>query len=410
MFDLDKWQEIFNTIKKNKLRTFLTGFSVAWGIFMLIILLGSGQGLENGVKEQFKGDAKNSIWVNQGVTSIAYKGFKPGRRIRFTNEDRENIKKLDHVDHISGRFSIWENTTLSYKNEYATYDIYACHPDYGYLETLEVTDGRFLNDLDISKYRKNVAIGEAVRKALFKEEDPLDKYIKVAGIPFKVVGVFDDEGGDRDITRVYIPISTAQRVFNRGNNIYHISMTVGDASAEESAQTAEAIRTNLSKRHQFAPEDQRAIFVYNTLENYQQILGLFSGIRLFVWIIGIGTLIAGIVGVSNIMIVVVKERTKEIGVRKAMGATPWSIISLIMQESVLITAVAGYIGLLAGVGLLELVKPLVSESDGFFLNPEVDLKVALSALMILVIAGIVAGFIPARKASAIRPIVALRDE
>ncbi|HNS46543.1 MAG TPA: ABC transporter permease, partial [Bacteroidales bacterium] len=355
MFDADKWQEIFSTISRNKLRTFLTGFSVAWGIFMLIILLGSGQGLENGVKEQFRDDATNSIWVNQGTTSMAYKGLKPGRNIQFANEDHSIIRDLPYVEHAAGRFNIWENTTVSYKNRYATYDIIATHPDYAYLEKLEVKVGRYLNELDIKEFRKSVALGEVVERELFKGEPAVDQYIMVAGIPFKVVGVFTDPGGDRDLNRVYIPISTAQRVFNRGNKINQISLTVSDVTIEQSKQTVETIRRELSKRHTIHPDDKRALFIWNTLEEYKKFLSLFAGIRMFIWIIGIGTLIAGIVGVSNIMIVVVNERTKEVGIRKSLGATPGSIIGLILQESILITAFAGYFGLIAGVGLLEIV-------------------------------------------------------
>jgi putative ABC transport system permease protein len=410
MFDPDKWQEIFSTISKNKLRTFLTGFSVAWGIFMLIILLGSGKGLENGVKEQFKDDATNSIWVNQGTTSLAYKGLKPGRNIQFTNDDHSIISDLPNVEHAAGRFNIWENTTISYKNNYATYDIIATHPDYAFLEKLQVKSGRYLNEIDIREFRKSVALGEVVERELFREEPALDKYIMVAGIPFKVVGVFTDPGGDRDLNRVYIPISTAQRVFNRGNKVNQISLTVADVTIEQSKQTVEAIRKEISKRHTIHPDDKRALFIWNTLEEYKKFLSLFAGIRIFIWIIGIGTLIAGIVGVSNIMIVVVNERTKEIGIRKSLGATPGSIIGLILQESILITAFAGYFGLIAGVGLMEIISPYFSAGENFFKDPEVDLKVALMATGILVLAGAMAGLIPARKASAIKPIEALRNE
>jgi putative ABC transport system permease protein len=314
------------------------------------------------------------------------------------------------MEHISSRLYIWENTTISYKSEYATYDIFACHPDYGYLEKLKIIKGRFLNLIDIQQYRKSVVLGEVVEKALFKDEDPLNKYVKVSGIPFKVVGIFTDEGGDRDMTRVYLPVSTAQRVFNRGNKVNNISMTVGDISIDESNKTVDQIRKTLSQRHTFDPNDQRAVFIWNALENYKKFLNLFANIRLFIWIIGIGTLIAGIVGVSNIMIVVVKERTKEIGIRKTMGATPWSITNLILQESILVTAFAGYIGLMAGVGLLELIRPYFNEAQNYFQNPEVDFKVAISATFILIISGTIAGFIPARKAASIKPIDALHDE
>lgn len=409
MFDLDKWQEIYSTISKNKLRTFLTGFSVAWGIFMLIILLGSGYGLENGVRKEFEDDAANTLWVNQGVTSMSYKGYKPGRFIQFRNEDYNQTKTLKDVDHISGRFTIWENNTLSYKNEYGSFDIFCIHPDYGVVESLYPTKGRFLNDIDVEEIRKVAALGKMVDEALFKGEDPLGKYIQVAGIPFKVVGVFDDPGGDRDLSRIYIPISTAQMVFNRGNRLGTMSMTIGDASVERSQEMVEEIRKDFAQRHHFDPEDQRAIFIWNNVENYMQFMTLFANIRLFIWVIGIGTIIAGIVGVSNIMMIVVKERTKEIGIRKSMGATPGSIISLILQESILITAFAGYLGLVAGVGLLELISKNLPATD-YFSNPEVNINVALGATAILILAGAIAGFVPARKAAAVKPVVALRDE
>ena len=409
MFDLDKWQEIYSTISKNKLRTFLTGFSVAWGIFMLIFLLGSGYGLENGVRKEFEDDAANTLWINQGVTSMSYKGYKPGRFIQFRNEDYDQTKTLKDVEHISGRFTIWENNTLSYKNEYGSFDIFCIHPDYGVVESLYPTKGRFLNDIDVEEIRKVAALGKMVDEALFKGEDPLGKYIQVAGIPFKVVGVFDDPGGDRDLSRIYIPISTAQMVFNRGNRLGTMSMTIGDASVERSQEMVEEIRKDFAQRHHFDPEDQRAIFIWNNVENYMQFMTLFANIRLFIWVIGIGTIIAGIVGVSNIMMIVVKERTKEIGIRKSMGATPGSIISLILQESILITAFAGYLGLVAGVGLLELISKNLPATD-YFSNPEVNIHVALGATAILILAGAIAGFVPARKAASVKPVVALRAE
>ncbi len=264
--------------------------------------------------------------------------------------------------------------------------------------------------MDVEDFRKVTAIGKLVNEALFKGEDPLGKYIKVAGIPFKVVGVFDDPGGDRDLSRIYIPISTAQMVFNRGNRLGTMSMTVGDASVARSNEMVEEIRAELAQRHHFDPDDQRAVFIWNNVENYIKFMTLFANIRMFIWVIGIGTIIAGIVGVSNIMMIVVKERTKEIGIRKSMGATPGSIISLVMQESILITAFAGYIGLIAGVGLLELVAMNLPPDAGYFANPEVNINVALGATSILILAGTLAGFVPARKASAVKPVVALRDE
>ncbi len=409
MFDIDKWQEIFSTIRKNKLRTVLTGFSVAWGIFMLIILLGSGYGLENGVKQQFAGDAVNYLSINAGITSMPYKGMKPGRRLRFTNSEKEELGSLHGVDKSSGRSSVWSSNTLSYKNEYGTFDIFAVSPDYKHVESLTMLKGRYLNEIDEGDHRKVVVLGKIVENALFKGEDPLGKYIKVNGVPFKVIGSFDDPGGDRDLSRVYIPLSTAQRVFNMGNNVGSILLNLGDAGIEESLEMVETIKQDLSEKMKFDPTDPRALFIYNSIENYQTFLNLFANIRLFIWIIGIGTIIAGIVGVSNIMMIVVKERTKEIGIRKSMGATPWSIISLILQESILITAFAGYIGLVMGVGLLEIVSGAMPET-AYFANPEVNIQIAVYATILLVICGALAGFVPARKAASVKPVVALRDE
>ncbi len=409
MFDTDKWQEIFATIRKNKLRTFLTGFSVAWGIFMLIILLGSGYGLENGVRDEFEGDAVNYININQGVTSIPYKGMKAGRFIQLRNEDFEMLKNLDDVDKISGRMRVFGTSTLSYGNEYGTFDIYAVHPDYQFVESLWMTSGRYLNETDVKEDRKVVALGRTVYQELFKGKEAVGEYIKINGVPFQVIGIFDDPGIERDVNRVYIPLNTAQKIFSRGDNVPSMQLIIEDATVAESYAVVEAVKKELSAKHKFNPEDPRAIFVFNTIENYQRFMTLFANIRLFIWIIGIGTIIAGVVGVSNIMMIVVKERTKEIGVRKALGATPWSIISLILQESILITAFAGYVGLVLGVGVLELVSSFLPTID-YFKNPEIDFNIAIGATIVMIIAGSIAGFVPARKASSVKPVVALRDE
>lgn len=410
MFDLDKWQEIFSTIKKNKLRTFLTGFSVAWGIFMLIVLLGSGYGLENGVKKEFEGDAVNYISINSGITSMPYKGMKPGRFIRFENEDRDLLAGINEVDKASSRTYVFGNQTISYETEYGSFDIFAVSPEYYFVESLNLAPGsRYVNQKDVDDFRKVVCLGKVVKEALFKTEDPLGKFVKINGVPFQVVGHFDDPGGDRDVSRVYVPVSTAQRVFNMGNMIRNVCLILDDANTQESNQVLDEAKLALANKYKFDPTDPRALFTFNSIENYQQFMDLFAGIRLFIWIIGIGTIIAGIVGVSNIMMIVVKDRTKEIGIRKSMGATPWSIVSLILQESVLITAFAGYLGLVLGVGLLELVSKALPSTD-YFANPEVDFNIAIGATLILIISGAIAGFVPARKASAIKPVEALRDE
>jgi putative ABC transport system permease protein len=410
MLDWDKWQEILDTIRKNKLRTFLTGFSVAWGIFMLIVLLGSGQGLSNGIDYQFRDDAVNSLWIYPGQTSLPYKGLGPGRKVQFTNEDYREIRdQVDGVEHITSRFYVRGAVNVSYKDRYGDFNIRSVHPDHKYLERTIVTEGRFLNDLDIKEFRKTTAIGQAVKDALFKDEPAIGKNIKINGIAFKVVGVYEDEGPMSERERIYLPISTAQRTFNGANRVAQIMLTTGDADLETTQDMARMVNEKLADRHDFALEDKRAVYVSNNYEQFQEVMGLISGIRAFVWVVGIGTILAGMVGVSNIMLITIRERTKEIGIRKALGATPWSIVSLILQESVFITAVAGYIGLVLGVFTLEFAAGQLPDSD-FFLNPSVDLSIAIYATVLLIAAGATAGFFPALRAARIRPIEALRNE
>lgn len=411
MFDIDKWQEIFATIAKNPLRTLLTAFSVAWGIFMLVLLLGAGTGLQNWITYQFSDDAINSLFIFPGQTSVPHKGLQPGRDIQFTNEDYEELKaKVPEVEYITARFYPRGSLTASYKNEYGSFTIRCVHPDHKYLEKTDVVEGRFLNEKDMEEYRKVVVLGELVKVALFGEEAAMGKYIKINGIAFKVVGIFEDPGQEGEMEIIYLPISTAQRTFNGANRINRLMLTVGDATLEESEAVAENIRSKLAHTHHFAAEDDKALRIFNTIENYQRNMNVIFGIKVFIWIIGIGTLFAGVVGVGNIMMIVVKERTQEIGIRKAIGATPWSVISLILQESIFITSVAGYLGLLAGVALLEVLARSLPKDTDFLRNPEVDIEVALYALALLVFAGALAGLIPSMKAARIQPIEALRDE
>jgi len=409
MFDLDKWQEIFATIRKNKLRTFLTGFSVAWGIFMLIVLLGSGNGLQNGIEYQFKADATNTLWLYPGSTTMAFKGMKPGRQINFTNEDYSFVKEnIPGVEEISARYYFWQNRIISYKKQFGSFDLICVHPDMQLIEKITVAQGRLLNEVDMQRHRKVAIIGLPVKEALFKNgENPLGKYIRVNGVPFLVVGVFTDRS-DRDQQRLYLPISTAQMIFNGGNNINNLTITT-NLSVEKSEILEQTLRTKLAKIHRFNPEDKSALYIGNTIREFKQFQNMFMGIKIFVTVIGLFTIIAGVVGVSNIMIIVVNERTKEIGIRKAIGATPWSVIFLIVFESVIITAFAGYIGLVGGIGLLELVNKFMPASE-FFRNPEVDFSIAVAATLVLVFSGMLAGLFPAIKAARIRPVIALRDE
>lgn len=410
MVFIDRWEEIFSTIKKNKLRTFLTGFSVAWGIFMLIILLGSGQGLENGVRSQFNSSATNTLWIWGGQTTKAFKGIKPGRYIEFENEDYDLLKNtVDGIGLIAGRSHVWGDNIVSYKNEYGNFDISTVHPDYKIIEKVKMIEGRFINEFDIKKNQKVTAISSAVKQALFKDQPALGEYLNVKGIPFKVVGVWEDDNGRRDQQRmIYLPITTAQKVFMGRDRLQTLAVTVGSNEVDDSKRMQEEIRVKLAAQHSFDKEDESAMYIWNGVTEFKRFMDLFAAIRMFIWVIGVGTIIAGIVGVSNIMIIAVKERTKEIGIRKSIGATPFSIIMLVMQESVFITSVAGYIGLVLGVGLLELISPHIQTE--FFKNPEANLNIAISATLVLVFAGMVAGYVPARRAAAIKPVEALRDE
>ena len=418
MFDVDVWQEIFSTIKKNKLRTFLTGFSVAWGIFMLMILLGSGNGLQNGVTEQFSSNSVNIMWMWTGDTSIPFEGMKEGRTIKFNNGDYNFLKeKVENLENVSSRFYLPGTIVYTYKNEYGSFETSSCHPALLGMEKVNVVSGRFINDLDMADFRKVIVIGDNIRKALFKEEDPIGKYVKLNNVPFKVIGLTFDK--DRHSERTaYIPVSTAQRIFNGADRVHTFAVTTKMVStAEEAEAITDKVREGLAARHKFDPKDKKAMGSFNMLAQYIRTMKIFQAIKIFVWIIGIGTLIAGIVGVSNIMLILVKERTREIGIRKALGATPASVISLVLLESVLITTVAGYAGLLFGVGIMEGINYGLEQAlatgggEGvFFRNPTVDFTTAITSMIILVVSGALAGYLPARKAANVKPIEALRDE
>lgn len=420
MFDIDKWQEILSTIKKNKMRTFLTGFSVAWGIFMLMILLGSGNGLSNGVSENFMRDAVNAMWLWSGKTSIPYQGMKEGRQINFTNVDYDILKDLEGIEYTSGRYFIGGNT-FSYGSEYGNYTAVTCHPDLKEVESIEIVEGRFINEVDILQARKSVVLGKDIYDALFKDKDAIGEYIRVNNIPFKVVGICREGGGTRH-RNAYIAVTTGQKVFNGSNRLHNFALTINAETLEESQAIETRVRETLARKHKFDATDESALGSYNKLEDVIQTMKIFQAIKIFIWIIGIGTLIAGVVGVSNIMLIVVKERTKEIGIRKAIGASPSSVIGLILLESILITTIAGYIGLVLGTGLMEGINFFVEQQyavsaatnggngETIFRNPTVDLNVAATATMLLVFAGALAGYIPAKRAARIKPIEALRDE
>jgi len=414
MFNIERWQEIFEAIAKNKMRTFLTGISVASGIFILVILLGAGKGLENGIAKQFANDADGVIWIWAGTTSKEYKGMNPGRHIQFRNGDFElSTQKFEkQIDKKSSKFNVW-NGNIVYGKETGNYDCQGVSPDHQAIEKVSIINGRFVNSNDLANNTKVAVIGQKLKQDLFKDKNPIGEQIVISNVKFKVVGVFTDPGGEREEARVYLPRTTIQNVFGGGDKISDMSFTLNkkdsyeEALADSKKFTAE-MRQMLKGKNTISPDDSSAIGINSTVENVKQFYDLNLYIRLFFWWVGICTIIAGVVGVSNIMLIIVKERTKEIGIRKALGASPISIVGMILHESIFITTIAGFIGLLSSLLLLELVGPQI-KSD-YFLNPEVDFSIALTTLVLLVFAGALAGFFPAYRAAKIKPIVALRDE
>lgn len=414
MFSIERWHEIFEELAKNKLRTFLTGFSVASGIIILVVLLGAGNGIQNGIQKQFEQDAANRISVWPGVTQKEHNGLGIGRVIQLRNTDFEQACKLlgEYIEYKSAIYSVWRGN-LVYKKETGNYRIEGVHPDYQFIENASIVKGRFLNYSDINNYEKVVVIGQKVANDLFKEDEPLGTELNVSGMIYKVVGVYSDPGGEREESRVFIPISTAQRAYSAGDKIRSMAFTLRkgsnfDTAVEESKFFTENLEHLLKSRHTIAPDDQGALYINNSLEEAKNVYMVTGGVQAFFWFVGICTIIAGVVGVSNIMLIIVKERTREIGIRKALGASPFSIISMILQEAIFITVVAGFVGLLVGLVFWEAVGPLL-EAD-FFTRPEVDFKVTVLTLVILIVSGALAGFFPAYRAAKIRPIVALRGE
>lgn len=409
--DIDKWQEIFSSLGRHKLRTFLTAFSVWWGIFMLVILLGAGTGLENSAKRDFQNDAMNTLWIWSQQTSKPFKGLPAGRFVQFDNQDFERSRKHDEVAHASIRNNLWGEFFIAYKNKSLSFRVEAVQPGHQAIELPELIEGRFVNDKDIKEYRKVCVIGEPVRDGFFeKGESSLGKYLNIKGVNYKVVGVFFEER-TREMERIYIPSSTVQRI--EGNDfVQTIILELGDATIAESVALEEEIRQEMAVQHKFSPNDQSAIGFFNRSESFKEMTSVMILIRTFIWFVGIGSIIAGVIGVSNIMLIIVKERTKEIGVRKALGATPRSIVSMIVQESVFLTSLAGYIGLASGLIVIYGINSfmIANEIDAeFFHNPSVDISAVLIALFILILSGVVAGLIPALQAVKINPVTAMKS-
>ncbi len=421
MFDIDRWNEIWHALTKNKVRSLLTAFGVFWGIFMLIIMSGASNGLKNGIVEGVAKFATNSAFIWTDRTSEPYKGFTRGRYWLFNSDDlvylKANVPEMEFLTPKNfGQFGAANNVIRGRLS--GSYNVKGDYPDYVKIDPYTIVYGRWINEMDIRDRRKVCVIGEKVYETLFEAtEDPLGEYLKISGVYYQVVGVIRPETrvniNGRAEESVFLPFTTMQQTFNMGDQVHFLAFTAKKGVPVSVVE--EKVKTILKKRHSISPTDTQALQSVNIEKQFQQISGLFLGIGILTWIVGIGTLMAGVIGVSNIMLVIVRERTKEIGVQRALGARPSTIISQIMLESVVLTTVAGYIGLSLGVGLLELVnKALEMQAKGgdeiFFRHPEVNLNIALASLAVLVIAGLFAGSIPAKRALSIKPIEALREE
>jgi putative ABC transport system permease protein len=409
MFDFDRWIEIFQTISKNKLRTVLSGFTIAFAILLFTLLFGIGNGLKHTFEKQFAGDSQNSIYVRSGSTTKPYKGLQSGRRIQFRNDDTKfmNEKFEDEIQFFSPR--ITRNVQAIYKGEQNRYEIRGVYPDYQPLEEAVMQDGRFISALDLQRKAKVIAIGRLVEKDLFGNLSAMDKNINLDGLSYKVIGVFSDPGGDNDERYIYTPFSTMQSIYKEHDEVDNFGMTFNPKLKVDDAIAFSNLLTKvLKEKHNVDPRDQAAIRVFNYAEGTKNVQQFMTVLNVIILFIGIGTLIAGIIGISNIMVYIVKERTKELGIRKALGATPKSIIGMILMESIFITAVAGYSGLLIGVFTLKAIGDGLE--DYFIINPSVETYVVTGATIILIIAGTIAGYIPAKRAARIKPIVALNDE
>jgi len=415
MFDLDRWQEIWLTITHNKLRSFLTAFGVFWGMFMLVVMVGAGVALQRGMSSQIEGFATNSCFVWEQQTSEPYKGFKKGRNWNLENSDIPLlINKIPEIQYLAPVLFGGGGTNNVTRNDKAgSYGVKGNYPSYNLIDESKMVYGRYINDIDIVEMRKVCVIGERVYQVLFpKDEDPIGKSIQVNGIYFQVVGVArhtsDVNIGGNAEESVVLPFSTMQQAFNQGNKVHFMAVTAKPGIKVKVIE--DKIHEVLKAKHNIAPNDKKAIGGFNIEDQFNMFLYLGIGIAALIWVVGLGTLFAGAIGVSNIMLVTVRERTREIGIRRALGATPRNIIAQILSESIILTLIAGIAGLMVGVGLLSLVGMALSHGDQFFKDPQISFSVAIAAFFILLIIGTLAGFIPANRAMNIKPIEAIREE
>jgi len=409
MFDLDAWREIFQSINKNKLRAILSGFTVAFAILLFTLLFGIVNGLNNFFTEAFVDDASNFMSVIARKTTKPHKGLQLGRTVQLTNKELNYIIKNhnDDIQYISGRKYLQLN--ISYKGNQDIYQIRSVHPDHRYIEKTIIDDGRYINQFDINKKAKVVVLGRLVKLDLFGQRPAVNKYVNVNGSSYKVIGVFSDEGGDREERRLYMPISTAQGIY--GNNDHLDNIIIGynpRMTIEKAVAFGNKLERELRIQLSIHPNDQSALFIRNRAEESKGVGQLTTALFFIVIFVGSGTLIAGIIGISNIMIFSIKERTKEFGIRKALGAKPSSIVAMVVKESLLITSVSGYIGLFLGTYIL---KSIGNSLEKYFINnPSVSPGIVVGATVTLILAGLLAGYLPAKKAARIKPIVALRAD
>ena len=414
--------EIWQTARRNKLRTALTGFAVAWGIFMLIVLLGAGNGLINATMQQNDRFLSNSMMVFGGQTSKAYQGLKEGRSIRLqtTDLDITNSDFKENIDYVGAQF-VSSSTTISLGQQYISSSLIGVYPNHTKIDKIEMLHGRFVNEIDQKEKRKVIVLSNKHAKELLdsdKYETLVGKYVKVGQFAFQVIGIFkDDENGS---TYPYSPHSTIKSIYGANtDNVGRIEFTFHGLPTEEDNEAFEKeYRQRLNANHQAAPDDENSIWLWNRYTQSMQMNMGMSIIRTALWIIGLFTLLSGIVGVSNIMLITVKERTREFGIRKAIGAKPWSVLRLIIIESIIITAIFGYIGMLLGVAANQYMDATLGHEEidtglfkaTMFVNPTVGIDVCIEATAVIIIAGTIAGLIPALKAARIRPIEALRAE
>ncbi len=410
MFDLDRWREIFQSINKNKLRSVMSGFTVAFAILLFTLLFGIVSGLSNTFKSAFADDAQNLMKVRVWKTSKPYKGLQSGRKVQLKNEDYNYIEGAykNKIQYQSSK--IFKNFSIKHKNEANMYSVIAVHPDHQFLEKTRIDEGRFLNVRDLNKKSKNIVIGRLVKRDLFGERPALGKRVNVNGSSFLVIGVFSDEGGDNEERKAFIPITTAQKMY--GNNDHLSQIAIGynpNLSLDRAIAFGNQIERDLREKMSIHPDDQSALSIRNMAEANKGVGQFMAILYAIVILIGSGTLVAGIIGISNIMIFVIKERTKEFGIRKSLGAVPSSIVGMVVQESVLITTLAGYLGLSLGTYILSLIGNSLEENY-FIKDPSVSTEIVVGATLILISAGLIAGYIPAKRAANIKPIEALRAD